>query len=180
MNKKIIKVILIIIILIHLIIVFLYLNIRKYIKFTYICESNYTNLDYFDDYDFPDNCEFTWWWDFPLESVDSIEFIDEKFGTKFKERLENMNYTIDKNKQDIIISFGRKLKTIYYDETINPNGKGRYSHRMIIGVPVFEKEYSPKIYLYTIDKKYNIYPMEFWGDDIIQFNRYGNVRFEEE
>lgn len=180
MNSKFLKVVIITFALICIITIFIYYNQRKYVKFTYVTESDYTNLDYYKVYNFPDNCKFTWWWYFPSEDADSITFIDEIFGTRFKELLDYLDYTIDKNKVDIIISFGRKLKTIYYDEKVYPNGRGRYAKGMITAVPVFEKEYLPKIYLYVTDKKYNIYPAEFWGDDIIQFNYYGDVRFEEE
>ncbi len=37
-----------------------------------------------------------------------------------------------------------------------------------------------EIYMYVTDKKYNIYSPELANDDIIEFNRFGNVRFEEE
>ena len=177
MSKKIFKSIVIIIaILICYTAFIMYCKSRKYIDFIYVTESDYTNLDYFESYNFPDNCEFTWWWHFPSQDVDSIAFIDETFGTKFKETLD---YTIDKSKVDIIISFGRKLKTIYYDPELFPP-RWMVNNGMVRVTPVFEKEYNHKIYLYVTDKKYNIYPAEFWGDDIIQFNRYGNVCFEEE
>lgn len=175
-NKSFKVIILIILVLVCLAAILAYHNRRRYITFTYITESDYTNLDYYDDYNFPDDCEFTWWWHLPAKSPDIITNIDENFGTTFKELLDNMDYTIDENKVDIIISFGRKLKTIYSDEKIYYD-RGKY---MLDCIPVFEKEYSPKIYLYVTDKKYDIYPAEFWGDDIVQFNRYGNVRFEEE
>lgn len=177
MNKKSIRIVIIFFILICLATVIIYINLRRYVNFTYIAESEYTNLDYFDDYNFPDDCQFTWWWHFPSETAGTIEFIDEKFGTKFNEKLD---YNIDVSKVDIIISFGRKLKTIYYDEKIFTNGEGYYSKDMIIAVPVFEEEYEPKIYLYVTDKKYKIYPAEFANNDIENFNRYGKVRFNEE
>lgn len=178
MNKRFLKnIIAILFVLSCFINVFLYYKSRKYIKFTYITESDYTNIDYYQDYNFPDNCEFTWWWHFPAGGADSVKFIDDTFGTRFDKKLGD---SIDKSKVDVIISFGRKLKTLYYDKKIYPNGSGSYAKGMIIAVPVFEKEYAHKIYLYVTDKKYNIYPEEFWGDDITQFNRYGNVRFEEE
>lgn len=179
MNKGFLKKITILFILMLICAILCYKS-RKYIKFTYITESEYTNLDYFNDYKFKDNCEFTWWWYFPSGGADSVTFIDNTFGTRFKEKLRYSSYSIDKSKVDIIISFGRKLKTIYYDQKVHPNGSGRYAKGMIIAIPVFEKEYSHKIYLYVTDKKYNIYPEEFANDDIIDFNRYGNVRFEEE
>lgn len=181
MNNKFWKLaILIVLISVCTMLLYRYQNSRRYINFTYITESNYTNLDYFADYNFPNN-DFTWWWHFPanepMSNTNTIKVIDRMFGTTFENKLKE---EINQSRYDIIISFGRKLKMIYYDRTINPNGKGAYSKKMIIAVPVFEKKYEHKIYLYITDKKYNIYPEEFSSDDIEQFNRYGNIRFNEE
>lgn len=160
------------------VVLFIYNKQRKYLEFTYITESDYTNLDYFAHYNFPKDCEFTWWWDFPYPSVDTIKFINDTFGTKFSEEIAD---GINIEEHNFIISFGRKLKMIYYDETMEPQSKkGRYAKSMIIAVPVFEEDYNHKIYLYITDKYYNIYPEEFISDDIINFNMYGDVRYEEE
>ena len=44
---------------------------------------------------------------------------------------------------------------IYYDKK---SEKGvDYDERLIIGVPVFEKEYNKKIYIYSTEKKYDVF-----------------------
>ena len=65
---------------------------------------------------------------------------------------------------------------IYYDKK---SEKGvDYDERLIIGVQVFEKEYNKKIYIYSTEKKSDVFPPEFANDDYFKFDWYGNVRYE--
>lgn len=154
------------------VICFCSLNSRRYLKFNYIGESDYTTLDYYSDVNLTDDCEFTWWEYFEDEDEHTIEVINDFYGANFSNEI--LNYT--DRKGDFIISFGRKLKMIYYDKK-SDKGVG-YDERLIIGVPVFEKEYNKKIYIYSTEKKYNVYPPEFANDDYYKFNWDGDVRYE--
>lgn len=158
--------------LLAIVVCFCSINSRKYLKFSYIGESDYTTLDFYADDNLTDDCESTWWEYFVKEDEDTIKLINDLYGANFSNEI--LNYT--DRKGNFIISFGRKLKMIYYDKK---SDKGvDYDERRIIGVPVFEKEYNKKIYIYGTEKKYNIFPPEFANDDYSKFNWYGNVRYE--
>lgn len=185
-KKKLGRIIVIFLVFVIVIFFIVYCNSRKHIKLIYIAEAHYDDISRYAKYGFKAEYPFTWWEHFSSDDKeDIIEFIDKTYGTRFGDKWElNIDMIrqdmddIDMDKQDIIISIGRKLKSVYYDEKIYPDGKDKEG--MIIAVPVFEGYGTCEIYMYVTDKKYNIYPPELANDDIIEFNRFGNVRFEEE
>lgn len=185
-KKNIRKIIFIPLIFVILVLLIIYFNPRKHIGLIYIGKSYCRNLGKYLEYHFNGEYRFTWWEHFSSGSTeDVISCIDETYGTRFGDKweiniemLRDKLNDIDMNKQDIIISIHRKLKTIYYDKNTHLNGADKDG--MIIAVPVFEKESDDQVHLYVTDKKYNICPPELANDDIIEFNYFGNVRFEEE
>lgn len=168
------------ILVVFLIIILLYFNcfkFRRYIELNYISEYDYTKNFYHDDYNLPKDCEFTWWEHY--NGKDWMNAVENKHGVSFNESFKkNFNKSFDMSKVDVIISFGRKLNKIYYDEKYYYD---KFYNPLILAVPVFEKEYTKnKIYVYTTNRNYSIFNNEYWTDEMSEFNRYGKVRFKEE
>ena len=71
--------------LLAVVVCFCSINSRKYLKFSYIGESDYTTLDFYaDEYHLTDDCEFTWWEYFEEEDEDTIKLINDLYGANFE------------------------------------------------------------------------------------------------
>lgn len=160
-------------ILLCLIFCFVDLKSRKYIKLNYISDYHYTKNFYHAEYNLPQDCEFTWWEHYT--NYGWTDIIENYHGVKFDKNFEDK---FDMSKVDIIVSFGRKLNMLYYDQKYYYD---KLYNGLILAVPVFEKDYGKnKLYLYTTDKKYEIFNNEYWTNEMSKFNLEGKVRFEEE
>lgn len=172
-------------IIISVVFLFVYYNTRRYIKLIYIEESDYTKVNEgIALHDLPNDCQLTWFGYYPNANINTIKAINETYGTTFDESIFDINssfsssYNGDMSKASCFISIGRKLKMLYY-------GSERYAtgsyYDEILPVPVFEKKYDHKIYLYITDKKYHMMAEpELLGEYMEQFNVDGDIPFEEE
>lgn len=121
----------------------------------------YTALDLHPDE------EFTWWNYYTVDEFLSSNYCDDHFSSELE---------LDSERNDIIISFGRKLKYLYYyekdyltDSTWKLEG---YRAR-----PVFESDYlHNSAYIYLINKT-NLVDSELASDDMNSFLE-GNIPFE--
>ena len=76
--------------LLAIVVCFCSINSRKYLKFSYIGESDYTTLDFYaDEYHLTDDCEFTWWEYFEEEDEDTIKLINDLYGANFSNEILN-------------------------------------------------------------------------------------------
>ena len=110
---------------------------------------------------------FTWWEDKAKDSeLSTATYLLSMYRIKLPEG-------IDWEKNDIVISFGRELKTLYYHEEWVI--LSRY-----VGRPVFMKEYKDSVaYIYLIDKT-DLWNNQFNMDDMSVFNVDGKVPFTED
>ena len=121
----------------------------------------YTALDLHPDED------FTWWNYYTVDEFLSSNYCNDRFSSELE---------LDSKRNDIIISFGRKLKYLYYyekdyltDSTWKLEG---YRAR-----PVFESDYlHNSAYIYLINKT-NLADSELASDDMNSFLE-GNIPFE--
>lgn len=144
---------------------------RSYIKLKYLGKSKYDkkNNVYIEDYNLEKNSEFTWYAKCYGENV--LENLDKGYGTNFVNTIED---EIDTSKQDVFISFGRKLNKLYFDDF---KVHGEY----YLALPVFDKEYyGDEIFLYVAEEKYNLIDNEYWTNELYDFNVNGNIRYKEE
>lgn len=131
---------------------------RTFIGLEYLdCVENADLSLWYDWYDFlKEGAEFTWW-----------------TQPSYPERLlTNYDFTnVDTTDKKVIISYGRKLKYLYYeswDEVL----EGYYAR------PVFEREYNDKVaHIYLIDKMLFV-DDEYYEDDLFELNVKGNIPFE--
>jgi hypothetical protein len=108
-----------------------------------------------------DNTTFTWWspWIIPVEST-----ISEYFGL-------NTPTEIDRTEKDLVISFGRKLRYLYY-EGLDHHGYSYLAH------PVFEREHHENsVHIYLIDR-IPLAENEWATTDMSDFNQMGNIPYE--
>lgn len=144
---------------------------REYIELEYLAQSDYdkTKNSYIIDYNLNKSADFTWYQ--KVYSKNVISDLNKYLGANFD---TDLSKKIDISKYDIFISYGRKLKKLYFD-----NFKIYNQYRLV--VPVFEKEYyGDKIFLYKSNKKYNIIDNDYWTNELWDFNVDGNIRYEEE
>jgi hypothetical protein len=159
--------------LVALLLCFNCLKFRRYIELNYISEHDYTKNFYHDDYNLPKDCEFTWWEHYSNYGWTNV--VEDYYGVSFDKNFEK---TFDMSKVDVVISFGRKLDKLYYDEKYHYD---KLNNGLILAVPVFKKEYRKnKIYVYTTNRKYDIFDNEYWTNEMSEFNVEGKVRFNEE
>jgi hypothetical protein len=108
-----------------------------------------------------EDTEFTWWYhsSIPEDRIISYEF-------NFIVPAE-----IDRTQKDVIVSYGRKLRYLYYEDMCD--WRNAYHGR-----PVFEREYSHNnAYIYLIDK-IRLIDNEFYDNDLWDFNEKGIIPFE--
>jgi len=119
----------------------------------------YTALDLHPDE------EFTWWNYYTVDEFLSSEYYDDRFSAE-----------LDREKNDIIISFGRKLKYLYYYEK-DYLSDTRWQLEGYRARPVFESDYLHKsAYIYLINKTH-LTDSELASDDMNTFLE-GNIPFE--
>lgn len=119
----------------------------------------YTALDLHPDE------EFTWWNYYTVDEFLSSEYYDDRFSAE-----------LDREKNDIIISFGRKLKYLYYYEK-DYLSDTRWQLKGYRARPVFESDYLHKsAYIYLINKTH-LTDSELASDDMNTFLE-GNIPFE--
>lgn len=156
---------------------------RHYFSLNYITESNYTKIDENTGLDWEGKhlySELTWFGYYPNANKETLKVINETYGTAFDENMDFSKFSNGVNPEEasVFISIGRKLKTLYYGN--ERYASGSYDDETL-PVPVFERQYEHKIYLYLTDKKYHIMgEPELIGmyDDI--FNELGEIPYEEE
>ena len=134
-------------------------------------------LDYAENVDTSfysmENCsEFTWWEHYEwfehkseYEEFDTYMVVRDKFNIELP---DNINW----EKNDIVISYGRELKTLYYFPSWDRGG-------MHIGRPIFLEEHKDSVaYIYLIDKM-SMRNNQFATDDMYIFNLHGEIPFTE-
>ena len=150
-----------------------YGSVRIFLTLEYICSVPYTNLNYFQDYlDNYKTDQFTYW----IRCVDST-YIDalEAFGADMPNELHDINI----DDETVIISFNRKLKHLFHNNT-HPSdwpevGKVVEDYH---GRPVFEEEYEEwMLHIYLTDK-INLVDNEWLDTDLYEFNALGNIPFD--
>lgn len=119
----------------------------------------YTALDLYPDE------EFTWWNYYTVDEFLSSEYYDDHFSSE-----------LDRGRNDIIISFGRKLKYLYYYEK-DYLSDSIWQFEGYRARPVFESDYlQNSAYIYLINKT-NLVDSELASDDMSSFLE-GNIPFE--
>jgi len=142
---------------------------KVYIELEYLHYAENVNISF---YGVEDYSEFTWWEHFEWFEHKTKE---EEFDT-YTIMLDTFNIelpgNIDWEEKNVVISFGRELKTLYYF----PSWDQGERH---IGRPVFMEEYKDNVaYLYLIDKT-NMCNNQLVTDDMFTFNLHGEVPFTE-
>jgi len=141
---------------------------RLFIELEYlesIENADYTEFYYFNDLN--ENAEFTWW--------------ERVYTNQKKESISNyfefiVPEYIDITQKDFIVSYGRKLKYLYYEDEYIPEGLWDAEH--YLASPVFEREYKRgTAHIYLIDKV-KLGDNEFLTFDMYEFNEKGNIPFE--
>ncbi|MCD7904099.1 MAG: hypothetical protein LUG24_00630 [Clostridiales bacterium] len=142
-------------------------------RLDYIAETEYDKQkmrlfkEYFSDV-FGNREEFTYWESFVGEHY--YDWIEEWYNVKLTYEIKSQ---IDISKQTVIISCGRKLKTMIYKDGTDYAGH-------LIAEPIFEEEYSDNsLYVYKAEGKYDLYDAEFNGN-LFDFNIDGQVPFSED
>ena len=116
---------------------------RIYLDLVLIYETSSTGLRFFDSDGFM-LCAFqrsilTWWAHFPERG---FELISRSFGVDLSH--------VDGSRQDIVVSYGRKLKYLYYYSDgyeVHEFARGYRAH------PVFEEEFvKDSVYIYVVDR----------------------------
>ena len=121
---------------------------------------------------YDNDTELTWFTPYPFQrTVDDLnQIIMRDYNVKVSESIE---LPLD---HFFTISMGRKLSLIYYfEESRYDTWSGEVFPR-----PVFEREFHPNtifIYLTTPMPRYG-FMTNLFTDDMLQFNRYGNIPFE--
>ena len=147
---------------------------KVFIDLEYLtCVEDFDLSDWYGYSYIDEDTEFTWWERRALQ-------IDGDLSGSFKINDEVYKFDLPENidtaaEKDCIISYGRKLKYLYYytDIYVYENGPEGYYAR-----PVFEREYNGKVaYIYLIDR-IKLTDNEFYGKDLREFNEKGNIPFE--
>jgi hypothetical protein len=124
-----------------------------------------------------ENVEFTWWRCLTIprdKKISDTLILGHDVYTSFEFYLPD---NTDIRKKDVIVSYGRKLKYLYY-EGMDSKGMGYYAR------PVFERDFKEDTaHVYLIDKvdltdKIRLTDNSFYGDDFYNFNEYGLIPFE--
>jgi len=132
------------------------------VKHTTYNELHYSNYPYIDE-----NTEFTWWVHLQLTN----DFTKNKY-IDF-----DLPDDIDRSKKDIIVSYGRKLRYLYYENTYVPVALWGWDEHYQ-AEPVFERKYEKdSAHVYLVDK-IKLVDNEFLSFDMSEFNKEGNVPFE--
>jgi hypothetical protein len=124
-----------------------------------------------------ESTEFTWWVKLSIPESYIVSDIYNINWDTYKVFDFHVPQEIDRTQKDVIVSYGRKLRYLYYDfsdigaETV-VGSEGCY------GRPVFEREYSHNTaYIYLIDK-IQLKDNEMYGTDLEDFNEKGIIPFE--
>lgn len=118
-------------------------------------------LENIEGYHFDQNVEFTWWEYWKIKEDLTISIAFDYILPDY----------VDREKKDVIISYGRKLKYLY------TTGEYQYEPEGYVAKPVFEREYKKyAVYVYLIDK-INLANSEFSSSDIIIFNKNGKIPY---
>jgi len=119
--------------------------------------------DFYRAYNLVDDVEFTWW---EHHSIWSHSKISQYFDFNLPDEVNNMEY-------DVVFSFGRELKSLYYYEKDYHIQLGGYKAN-----PVFAREYKKNTAHIYLIMKTNIANSEFASSDIGEFNVLRNIPFE--
>jgi len=136
------------------------------------------NIDLSGWYTYPfidESVEFTWWYHTSIPENHILSGIYRLNDEAYKIFDFNLPENIDRANKNVVVSYGRQLKYLYYyaDKYVYEDGPEGY-----YGRPVFEREYNGNVaYIYLIDK-IKLTDNEFYGRDLSEFNERGNIPFE--
>lgn len=134
----------------------------KNIPIELIYDEDNIDLSAFEGYHY--NLEkFIW-----CEKYDAIESIqyDYHIDENFKHNNTNCDY---------MVSIGNELKEIYIDKTPSVDDASEYKFNYY---PVFKETHVPfKIYIYALDKRYDLLDLEYNTNLICEFNENNNVPY---
>ena len=144
---------------------------REYISLEYVGSVENADFSVFRDvYGIPDDFELAWWEQFSAADIRRYS-LEDILADNYNIILTE---PIDINEKDLIVSFGRKLEMLYYDNMYINDGAGREFAR-----PVFDEEYNEGVaYLYVIER-IELYNNELVSNDMYYFNLDGDIPFKE-
>lgn len=142
---------------------------RIFLNLEYVDSTPFTSIDYFGGMQY-DKDTFTYW--MSTEGYTNFADVFEKFGAKIPGSLLNK----DMRNQTCILSFNRKLRYLFIENTIG--GIESISEKKYQGFPVFEKQLeSGMLHIYLIDK-ISLDDNELYSDKMSKYNYFYNIPYD--